>query len=114
MDTKSQKASMIAAVVEKTQRNIEGVQDAAVKILMSGFQHKQVKRKSWFRLHDSCALGTELLADCFSFMLTPEQYRAFAEECERLAKQTEDEHYRKALREMAKEWIKLVEADEED
>jgi hypothetical protein len=60
-------------------------------------------------------LGTELLGDCFSFMQTPEQYRAFAEECERLAKQTEDEHYRKVLGEMAKEWIKLAEeADGED
>jgi hypothetical protein len=48
-------------------------------------------------------------------MQTLEQYRAFAEECERLAKQTEDEHYRKVLRGMAKEWIKLAEeADEEN
>ena len=73
------------------------------------FQLRQVKRKTWFRFHDSYALGTELLADCFSFMQTPEQYRAFAEECECLAKQTEDEHHRKVLREMAKEWIKLAE-----
>jgi hypothetical protein len=42
-------------------------------------------------------------------MQTPDQYRMFAEECDKLAEQTKDEHYRNVLREMAKEWIKLAE-----
>ena len=45
----------------------------------------------------------------FPAMQTPDQYRMFAEECDKLAEQTKDEHYRNVLREMAKEWIKLAE-----
>jgi hypothetical protein len=45
----------------------------------------------------------------FPAMETPDQYRMFAEECDKLAEQTENEHYRNVLREMAKEWIKLAE-----
>jgi hypothetical protein len=37
------------------------------------------------------------------------QYREFAEECLRLAKQAKDEHQRKILKEMAEAWIKLTE-----
>ena len=37
------------------------------------------------------------------------QYREFAEECLRLAKQAKDEHQREILTEMAKAWSKLAE-----
>jgi len=36
------------------------------------------------------------------------QYREFAEECLRLAKQANDERHRKILKEMAEEWSKLA------
>jgi hypothetical protein len=45
---------------------------------------------------------------------TSTQYREFAEECLRLAKQAEDEHQRNILREIAETWSKLAEtADKE-
>ena len=48
-------------------------------------------------------------------MNTSDQYREFAEECARLAKQTKDQHNQMVLEQMAKEWIKLAdEADKED
>jgi hypothetical protein len=37
------------------------------------------------------------------------QYREFAEECGRLAKQAKDEHQQKVLKEMAEVWSKLAE-----
>jgi hypothetical protein len=40
------------------------------------------------------------------------QYREFAEECERLAPQTTNEHHRKLLKEMAGAWRKLADAAE--
>jgi hypothetical protein len=43
-------------------------------------------------------------------MTTSTRYREFAGECFRLAKQAEDEHQRKILKEMAEAWIKLAEA----
>jgi hypothetical protein len=47
--------------------------------------------------------------------MTPStQYREFAEECLRLAKQANDERHRKILKEMAEVWSKLAEeADRE-
>ena len=45
-------------------------------------------------------------------MTTSDQYRTFAEECERLARRTEAEHRRAILLEMAKTWRML--ADESD
>ena len=47
--------------------------------------------------------------------MTPlNQYREFAEECLRLAKQANDERHRKILKEMAEVWSKLAEeADRE-
>jgi hypothetical protein len=48
-------------------------------------------------------------------MKTSDQYRDFAEECVRLAKQTKDQHNQMVLEQMAKEWIKLADkADKED
>lgn len=43
-----------------------------------------------------------------SRMETPTQYRKFAEECERLAKQARAAHHRKVLEEMAKVWRELA------
>jgi hypothetical protein len=43
---------------------------------------------------------------------TSTQYREFAEECLRLAKQARDEHQRNILKEMAEAWSKLAEATE--
>ena len=42
-------------------------------------------------------------------METPLQYRKFAEECERLAKQARAAHHRKVLEEMAQVWRELAE-----
>jgi hypothetical protein len=48
-------------------------------------------------------------------MKASDQYRNFAEECACLAEQTNDQHYKKVLEQMAKEWISLAdEADKED
>lgn len=43
-------------------------------------------------------------------METADQYRSFAEECDRLAKQAIDERHRKVLKEMAVEWRRLAQA----
>jgi hypothetical protein len=43
-------------------------------------------------------------------MTSSTQYREFAEECLRLAKQAKNEHQRKILKEMAAAWIKLAKA----
>jgi hypothetical protein len=43
-------------------------------------------------------------------METAAQYRLFAEECERLAKESGNERHRAVLKEMAKEWSKLAQA----
>ena len=45
-------------------------------------------------------------------METSEQYRQYAEECERIAKLVKRQDHRKVLEQMAKEWMKL--ADEAD
>jgi hypothetical protein len=48
-------------------------------------------------------------------METSNQYRQFAAECDRMAKQADTERQRDILREMAKEWRKLAEdADRRD
>jgi hypothetical protein len=48
-------------------------------------------------------------------MKASDQYRYFAEECARLANQAKDQHNRKVLEQMAKEWIVLAdEADKAD
>ena len=41
-------------------------------------------------------------------METPTQYRKFADECERLAKQARTAHHRKVLEEMAEVWRQLA------
>ncbi|HKS61293.1 MAG TPA: hypothetical protein VJT13_06325 [Xanthobacteraceae bacterium] len=41
-------------------------------------------------------------------METPAQYRKFAEECDRLAKQARAAHHRKVLEEMAQVWRELA------
>lgn len=41
-------------------------------------------------------------------METPTQFRKFAEECDRLAKQASAAHHRKVLEEMAKVWRELA------
>ena len=46
-------------------------------------------------------------------MTSSAQYREFAEECQRLAKQAKDEHHRKVLREMAEAWSELAKEDDE-
>jgi hypothetical protein len=43
-------------------------------------------------------------------METAAQYRLFAEECERLAKESGNERRRALLEEMAKEWRELAQA----
>jgi hypothetical protein len=51
---------------------------------------------------------------CSSMMKTSDQYREFAEECGRLAKETNIERHRKMLEEMAAEWRRLAaEVDKE-
>jgi hypothetical protein len=45
-------------------------------------------------------------------METPAQYRQFAEECERLAKQAKAAHHRKVLEEMALVWRQLADGAE--
>jgi len=48
-------------------------------------------------------------------METSTQYRQFAGECDRMAKQADTDRQRDILREMAKEWRKLAEdADRRD
>jgi hypothetical protein len=42
-------------------------------------------------------------------MTSSTQYREFADDCLRLAKQANDERHRKILKEMAEEWSKLAE-----
>jgi hypothetical protein len=42
-------------------------------------------------------------------MQTRTEYLEFAEECDRLAKETEAERHRMALKEMAEAWRKLAE-----
>jgi hypothetical protein len=48
----------------------------------------------------------------FFRMETAAQYRLFAEECERLAKQPGNESRREVLIEMAKQWRQLAQAAE--
>jgi hypothetical protein len=48
----------------------------------------------------------------FLSMKTPSQYREFAEDCLRLAKNAKREDERKVLQQMAETWLKL--ADEAD
>jgi hypothetical protein len=45
-------------------------------------------------------------------MQTATEYRRFAEECERLARDAKAERHRKILMEMADVWRKLAEASE--
>ena len=45
----------------------------------------------------------------FFFMETSTQYREFAEQCERLARQAKAEHHREILIEMAEVWRQLAE-----
>lgn len=40
-------------------------------------------------------------------MMTSNQYREFAEECDRLAKEAKIEHHREILEEMAQVWRRL-------
>ena len=42
------------------------------------------------------------------YLETSAQYREFAEECDRLAKQVETDDHRKTLEEMAEAWSKLA------
>jgi hypothetical protein len=58
--------------------------------------------------------GTSLLLGDFLRMQTSNQYRDFAEECERLAEKAETEkEHRRVLKEMAETWRQLAnEADE--
>jgi hypothetical protein len=42
------------------------------------------------------------------------QYREFADDCLRLAKQANDERHRKILKEMAEEWSKLAEKTDKE
>ena len=46
-------------------------------------------------------------------METPAQYRKYAEECERLAKQAKAAHHRKVLEEMAQVWRQLADRADE-
>jgi hypothetical protein len=48
----------------------------------------------------------------WSGMQSSKEYRKFAEECDRLARNAKTEHHRKILKEMAEAWKKL--ADEDD
>ena len=41
-------------------------------------------------------------------METPREYRKFAEECRRLAKEADDEECGKVLRQMAEVWLRLA------
>ena len=45
-------------------------------------------------------------------MTSSTQYREFAEECLRLAKQAKDEHHREMLKEMAEAWSELAKEDD--
>ena len=56
-------------------------------------------------LHSERALALE---GSFPAMETPAQYRKFADECERLAKQARAAHHRKVLEEMARVWRELA------
>jgi hypothetical protein len=59
--------------------------------------------------HDSHAFGTAPARKSFSFMQTSTQYRAFADECRRLAQLGKTEQERKILEEMAAAWQSLAE-----
>ena len=52
--------------------------------------------------------GTDFRSFSFLQMETSEQYREYAEECERLAKLLKREDHRKVLEQMAKEWRRLA------
>ncbi len=48
-------------------------------------------------------------------METPHDYRKFAEECRRLAKEAQDGEHRRALEQMAEAWLRLArEAQQKD
>ncbi len=62
-----------------------------------------------FQTHDRHSFGTGLSAGGLARMQTQTQYRDFAEECDRLAKQAKTERERMVLNEMAEVWRSLAE-----
>jgi hypothetical protein len=67
-----------------------------------------------FQQHCSHARGTGLpIAGLFN-MHTSTPYREFAEECERLAAETDNPRHREVLQEMAKVWRQLAETAESE
>src|SRR2546427_5776781 len=62
-----------------------------------------------FQTHDRHSFGTGLSAGGLARMQTQTQYRDFAEECDRLAKQAKTERESMVLNEMAEVWRSLAE-----
>jgi hypothetical protein len=54
------------------------------------------------------------LAGGFSRMNPSKDYRKFAEECDRLARDAQTEHQRRILLEMAAAWEELADADDRE
>jgi hypothetical protein len=65
-----------------------------------------------FLLHDENASGTSLSPGDWFHMKDADQYRTYAEECERLARSAQAEHERQILLEMARTWRILAEESE--
>jgi hypothetical protein len=59
-----------------------------------------------------CARNDPAARSVLFGMDTPTQYHEFAQACERLAIQTENEQHKKILREMAMAWRELAEKSE--
>ncbi len=64
--------------------------------------------------HDFHARGTTLIAGGLLSMTTATQYREFAKECARLAKEMTSEQHRAALKRMEAVWLRLAEEAEKE
>jgi hypothetical protein len=74
----------------------------------AGFSHHPQQSGTWFVRMSTLRRELGPRPANFLHMGKAEQFREFAEECERLARQATADHHRKILLEMAKTWRKLA------